>query len=153
MSDFDDFEEEVVMIELRQRTPRAGYQRLSTEDEIDNVPILNAARAPKEVPTTRSAFCEENQYSFLRLFTGVVSGAKICFLFSFSGIIFLSIIAYLLWTNSLYLKVNKENTHNKPKLVEGCVGAILMYVGCLGLSGYFWYKAATDRERDPRFVD
>ena len=145
------------MIELRQRSARtSGYQRLTTEDEIDAVPILNNHRIPKEVRTKRSAFCKcQWPIFFLELVIqfSMIIGAKACFLFSLSGVIFLSIIAILLGSNSLYFKVSKENQNRKPKLVEGVFGAILMYLGCMGLSGYLWFKAATDREADPRFVD
>ena len=70
-------------------------------------------------------------------------GVKMCFIFSLSGVIFLTILAILLGHNSQYLKVSMENSGKKPKLVQGVLGAIFMYVACLVLSGYLWYKSST----------
>ena len=82
------------------------------------------------------------------------TGAKCCFIFSLLGIIFLSIIGYLLWIDSLYLKVSAANEKNKPNLVNGVLGAITMYVGTLVLSGYMWFKTPTIEEHElPRFDD
>ena len=63
-----------------------------------------------------------------------------CFFFSVAGVIFLSIIASLLGSNSLYLRVGKDNTNDKTKLAEGVRGAVLMYAGCALVSGWIWWR-------------
>lgn len=45
-----------------------------------------------------------------------------------------------------YLKVSLESGVNKKDLARGVVGAINMYVGCLIVSGYLWYRASNVRE-------
>lgn len=62
-------------------------------------------------------------------------GASFCCVFSIFGIAFLSIIASMLQHNSPYLKTGADIT-NKPNLVKGVLGAIIMYVVCLGISSY-----------------
>lgn len=81
-------------------------------------------------------------------------GAQCCFFFSILAILFLSIVGYLLWIDSLYLKVSAENSKNKPDLVNGVIGAIVMYIGCVALSGYMWFKSPSiDTAELPRFDD
>ncbi len=65
-----------------------------------------------------------------------------CFLFSLSGIIFLSVIALLLFHDSPYLIVSTANANRKPELADGVMGAIMMYVACLVVSGYFWFRTS-----------
>ena len=76
----------------------------------------------------------------------VFLGHKVCFVFSLSGVLFLSVIAILLGKNSLYIKVSNENFHRKKNLSEGVAGAAFMWLGCLVLSGYLWYRAAHAHE-------
>lgn len=78
-------------------------------------------------------------------------GVKVMFFFSLSGVIFLSVIAFLLEKDSLYLVVNKENMEHKQKLAEGVIGAIFLYIGCGIISGYFWFKACSAIREDSRF--
>lgn len=73
-------------------------------------------------------------------------GIKVCFIFSLSGIIFLSTIGILLFINSPYIKVSLQNSNRKPKLAEGISGAILMYAGCLAISGYLLYKSSLENQ-------
>lgn len=133
-------------IELRHRTTSrelSSYTRVkSSSDDDDNTEIINSyittsynnnVQGQKtninRIPIPKSTFC-----------------VKTCFFFSLAGIIFLSIIAYLLGTDSVYLEVSSENSHRKPELVSGALGAVLMYLVCLIISGYIWYKTVTSRE-------
>jgi drug/metabolite transporter (DMT)-like permease len=74
------------------------------------------------------------------------AGHKICFVFSLSGVIFLSVIAILLGQNSIYVQISGEYSNKKPALTGGIGGAIAMYVCCMILSGYLWYRALTAKE-------
>jgi len=134
-------------IELRHRTSSrelSSYTRVkSSSDDDDNTELINSyittsynnnnVQGQKtninRIPIPKSTFC-----------------VKTCFFFSLAGIIFLSVIAYLLGTNSVYLEVSSENSHRKPELVSGTLGAVLMYLICLVISGYIWYKTVTSRE-------
>jgi hypothetical protein len=44
------------------------------------------------------------------------------------------------------LEVSPQNSNRKPELVSGTLGAVCMYIVCLLLSGYIWYKTVTSRE-------
>jgi len=82
------------MIELRQRSKSGdGYSRVSTDDE-DEVPRLSVYTA-KAAPKQSSNTC-----------------LKFFFVFSLSGILFLSVVAFLLYSNSLYFKVS-ANTNKQ----------------------------------------
>lgn len=76
-------------------------------------------------------------------------------MFSLFGVVFLSVIALLLQYNSIYLKVSTENSAKKEELARGVVGAIVMYIACLGVSGYFLLSASrnVDIIESPRFED
>lgn len=68
--------------------------------------------------------------------------ATCCFVFSLFGVIFLSIMAYLLWIESVYIKVNPANMNKKLDLVRGVIGAIIMYAVCMVVSAYFLISTA-----------
>lgn len=68
-------------------------------------------------------------------------GANFCLLFSFSGIIFLTSIAYLLSQNKIYFKISQENINNRTELVQGVQGAIIMYIITFLISAYLLYKS------------
>lgn len=72
-----------------------------------------------------------------------------------SGIIFLSSICVIVTKNSQYIEIKGEYSHRKEKLVEGLIGAILMYLGCLAISGFLLYRATRkkDYRQDDRFLD
>jgi hypothetical protein len=78
---------------------------------------------------------------------------KCCFVFSLSGVIFLSIIAYMLHKDSIYIRIDGANGKKKKELVKGVVGAIVMYIICMLLSTYLWYRALTESEEDPRLIE
>jgi hypothetical protein len=83
------------------------------------------------------------------------SGPKCCFMFSLIAILFLSIVAYLLWSDSLYLKVNAANANRKPQLANGVIGAIILYSVSMSVSAYFWMRSASALEppQSPRFEE
>lgn len=115
-------------VELRQRqrngSDTSSYSRVaSSDEELDTLPTLYIYQQEKFEPIVRSNLC-----------------AMSCFFFSLAGVVFLSIIAVQLGSNSLYFKVSKENEAQKPKLVEGVMGAACMYLGCAIVSGWFWYR-------------
>ena len=74
------------------------------------------------------------------------AGPRLCFVFSLSGVLFLSIIAFLLGRNSLYIKVSKEHFKHKQELAGGCWGAAFMWLGCAVISGYLWHRAMNEKE-------
>lgn len=57
-----------------------------------------------------------------------VVGLWVLVCLSTSGILFLSYIAHLLESNSLYLKVSKVNENRKQELAAGVEGAVFMYL-------------------------
>ena len=63
-----------------------------------------------------------------------------------SGVIFLSVIAAVLGQNSIYIKISGGYGSKKPALVGGVGGAIAMYLSCMAISGYLWYRASTEKE-------
>jgi len=63
-----------------------------------------------------------------------------CFFFSAAGAIFLSIIAAQLASNSIYLRVSRENSSNKAELAEGVRGAAYMYAACALISLWFMWR-------------
>lgn len=69
--------------------------------------------------------------------------------------VFLSVVALLLQHNSVYLKVSAENSLKKQELARGVVGAMIMYIACLGVSGYFLLSGSrkVDVIESPRFED
>jgi hypothetical protein len=62
-------------------------------------------------------------------------------LLSISGVIFLTTIAILLKSDSIYLKVPKENEYNKPVLGDGVVGAAMLYLLTAVLSAYYIFRS------------
>ena len=89
------------------------------------------------------------------LINSLLLGASFCCVFSLFGIVFLSIIAVLLHQNSKYLKLTGESNSRKPELVNGVLGAIIMYVVCLAVSFYFLISSPRRVEvvRSPRLDD
>ena len=136
------------MISLRQRTKSSdGYARLSSDDEVDDLPALNAFKS-KVVPRKNSTNCKlkvsltYNTYNTKLYFIHLLIGASFCSVFSIFGIVFLSIIATLLHNNSIYLKASVKTGQSKSDLVQGVIGAIIMYVVCLGVSIYFLFTGS-----------
>jgi hypothetical protein len=161
------------MIELRQRSFRSsssGYQRVQTDEDAEDadaspVPVKFRKVVPQKSNATcknplnlwlsyASIYCIQPSVESSPTFLNFVSvGAKICFVFSLVAVIFLSILAFLLGKNSVYLKVGAEYQNNKAELVSGVLGAVFMYLACLGLSAFVWFRASRVREDDSRFLD
>jgi hypothetical protein len=87
----------------------------------------------------------DNSSSIVHYLHTTRTGTKVCFILSVSGVIFLSIIAYLLGQNSIYIKVN--SVHRKETLAESVTVAAFLYMGCAVVSGYLWFRADNFRER------
>jgi hypothetical protein len=47
---------------------------------------------------------------------------------------------------SMYVKLNVEGWEKKKELVPSIVYAIMMYLGCMLISGYLWYSASNIKE-------
>ena len=118
--------------ELRKRFGR-GYERVTSDDEVDYVPLgIN--------PCNSYDFENDNpRISYARDSDG--SCAQICFIFSASGVLFLSSIAACLYYESEYIVVAQEYSHRKKELLSGVGGAIMMYLACILVSGYFWQRS------------
>ena len=133
-------------IELRHRTSSrelSPYTRVkSSSDDDDNSDMINSYNIQSSYNNARGIQPNINRIPIPKSTFCVKAG----FFFSLAGIIFLSIIAYLLRTDSIYLEVSSENSHRKPELVSGTLGAVLMYLICLVISGYIWYKTVTSRD-------
>lgn len=78
---------------------------------------------------------------YLSLDHSSLLGAWCFFLLSVSGVIFLTIIGVLLKSDSLYLKVSKENEYKKPLLGDSVVGAAMLYVLTAVISGYYLFTS------------
>jgi len=114
------------MIELRRRmTNSPTYTRLTTEDEIDEVPdLIESPINIVLVPKKKSTFC-----------------AKFCFFFSLSGVIFLSSISFLLHKDNLYVKINSKTESQKLEIADSVSEAALMYIGVMIIYAYYWLSA------------
>lgn len=115
------------MIELRRRmTSSPMYARLTTEDEIDDVPEpVYRPRASTTVSQTQTTIC-----------------ARICFFFSLSGVIFLSSIWYLLHKEALYIKIGYRSENEKVDIAERVGEAAFIYIGIMVLAAYSWISGA-----------
>ena len=78
--------------------------------------------------------------------------AQCCFIFSFMGIVFLSIIALMLKSDSIYIKISQANDDKKPELADGVMGAVYIYIVCFLVSGFmvFKNKGVKTERLDPR---
>lgn len=64
----------------------------------------------------------------------------------------------MLKRGSQYTKIGsgKKMDKERDELVKGVVGAIYMYIVCLVISGYVWYRASNEkkyRDDDIRLLD
>ena len=102
------------------------YERLNTEDEIDDIPYLEetsfkyASKAPKS----------SNKYC-----------AKFIFFFALSGVIFLSSISHLLSTQSLYVKVGPKSEAEKLSMANTVSEASFMYIGIMILAAFSYFSS------------
>ena len=74
------------------------------------------------------------------------------------AIVYLSSIAVMLGAPSQcsYIKIGSANKDDKLEMVKGVTQAICMYLVCLMISGYVWYRASNQkkyRDDDIRFLD
>ena len=60
IEDIDEYNETSMLVRQRSKSPSggAGYQRVSTEDELDNIPTLDYKLQVKAIPTKKSATCK-----------------------------------------------------------------------------------------------
>ena len=154
-------------MEIRKRGKGGStYSRLPDEDEYDDellVPTLGRKHPTAIQSIPKKTFGKYhhilnllNATFLISLFLWLFLGPKFCFFFSFFGVVFLSIIGFLLSKNSLYIKVRKENGNIKPKLSEGVMGAVFMWSCVMFVSGYLWFRAEfinERRENDVRLLD
>jgi hypothetical protein len=126
------------MIELRRRmTSSPIYARLTTEDEIDNVPEP-VYRTRLQVSHAKSS-----------------DSARICFFFSLSGAVFLTSIWFLLHREALYIKIGSKTEAQKVDLADSVGEAAVLYIGLMVLSVYSWISGARFLHRTDavRFVN
>ena len=114
-------------VELRQRARVSFSSRDSDDDGVVDFPRLRSSLS-SSVALQQSGAKQDS----------ACPGA--CFVFSLAGLIFLSIIAAQLGSNSIYLRVSRENSSNKAQLAEGVQGAAAMYGACAVISGWFWWR-------------
>ena len=142
------------MLELRQRSRSsgapAGYQPVDTDDEMD-FPMLDQYKikppsSPQSTICKLFYFASSTAYktsfldvNFLMVFLSLLTGIKICALFSLSGILFLFSISHVL-RNRVYI------IRGDPDFTSGIYGAIYMYVGCFIISSFLWYRSSQNTE-------
>ena len=68
-------------------------------------------------------------------------GIKVFCVFSLSGVIFLSTIGAMLWSDTIYLKVSEKNSNRKPALAEGVFGAICIYLVIFVWTLFLWLRS------------
>ena len=93
---------------------------------------------------------------YIYIFFFICLDPSICLVFSFSGIIFLSSIYYLVRKNSPYLKLNETSSSDpidNEFIAEGILNSIFMYCICAAISAFFMYRSSFQRQRDRRFED
>jgi len=59
---------------------------------------------------------------------------RFLFFLSLAGIVFMSIITYMLAQDSIYLKIGDHVPQSKPELARGCFGAVILYITTAFLS-------------------
>jgi len=155
------------MLAMRHRSPR-GYQPVNTEDvdydeDIHSIGNQLTNRSQKVIKAniikSRNASGLYNIrliqfyifFNSTRLLTHDVLGAKVLVVFSLSGVLFLSSILVGVENNLLDIKFG-ESEGEKFKILQGIVGAILLYALCLGVSAYYWYKSIIFNEDYERLV-
>jgi hypothetical protein len=131
--------------ELRKRIGK-GYERVTSDDEVDFVPISYS-------PCSGYPLGYDGMSSRHVSPSDSNSWTKCCFVFSLSGVAFLSSVAVYLYSESPNIKISGRYASRKRDLLQGVGGAILMYVGLMVLSGYFWYRHISRRQQRPRFDD
>eukprot|EP01039_Chlorochromonas_danica_P000523 gene523-562_t len=128
------------MIELRKRSKSGGsYRQLSTDENIDSVSEPLLFHRPKAVPQSQSFFC-----------------VKLFAVFSLSGVVFLSTVAWLLAQESPYLRLSGAYNNRKAELANAVVGAIVMYMACFVVACLMlWRRRRVVAQPivDARFVD
>jgi uncharacterized membrane protein YqjE len=68
---------------------------------------------------------------------------------STSGVLFLSFIAHLLESNSVYLKVSKIHEHRKQELATGVEGAVFLYLLTAMYCLWRIYNCPHTMQKDP----
>ena len=117
------------------------YERLNTEDEIDDIPYLDETsyRNVSRTPKRSGKFC-----------------AKFIFFFALSGVIFLSSISHLLKTQNLYVKVGGKNEAEKLDIADTVSEASVMYIGVMILAAFSYFSGGSpqiDEEQMQRLND
>ncbi len=136
---------------------RRGNRSDDDEEDDDSPSIGGYARRVKFVPKPPSNTCKFASIIgiiyILDYFCSI--GLKLCVVISIAGIVFLGIISYLLANSSPYIRVSPEYESNKPKLVDSIHGAIFLYVVCLVISCYLWWRShfRALTATDSRFMD
>ena len=81
----------------------------------------------------------------IKIFFVLKLGAQFCFILSWTGVIFLSSIYFLVKSKSPYVPLYKENLHNRDSITSGIFGAIVIYAIFIVISSILWYRSATSR--------
>lgn len=68
------------------------------------------------------------------------TGVRTAIVFSLSGIVYLSTIAYMLQHDSLYIKIPDDVKFTKQELAKGVLGAIVLYILCFLISMFVWMR-------------
>ncbi len=131
------------MIELRRRWSRSsGYEPLSTEDDLDKLPKLNATIA-KAVPIRSPSICKIILFNPYFSMGGLISlniGPKILSFFSISGVFFLSILYRLVEKKSPYIGINLKEEKLRENIATGILEAISIYAIVAVISLVIWYR-------------
>lgn len=136
------------MVEMRQRIQIQrgyhAYSQLATRDDEDDTPK----------PISINSYNRTNRKDIIRTQKSSVC-ARFCFFFSLSGVVFLSSLAiYLGSENYVYLQIGEIDKKQRQESLDGVIGAILMYLISMAISGRMWYLANNHTEVvDSRFMD
>lgn len=82
-----------------------------------------------------------------------IQGLWAILILSLSGVVFLSIIAHLLKSDSVYIKVGRKNEGRKEILSEGVIGAVVMYALTACVALYYLYKSKLRKKIDSQTLE
>ncbi|CAM9570494.1 unnamed protein product [Discosporangium mesarthrocarpum] len=143
---------------LRQRLPPAhggtqGYAQLEVEMADDDSEGQGYEYEPQYTPLyTNMKVLRRKQLDATLAYRRAGPCTKGCFVFSLAGLLFLSWLGFTLAAGDPYILV-EENVATKLSLSRPVFGAAAMYLVCMCLSGYSWFRSDCGEQRLPTMGD